>query len=71
MLLNSDKISIDCPIRLIHGMHDEIVPYQTSLKILDKVDSNDVSIHLVKDGDHRMSREKDLKLLERVLHGLL
>ena len=52
-------------------MQDEIVPYQTSLAVLDKVDSDDVSIHLVKDGDHSMTREKDLKLLERVLHGLL
>jgi len=56
MLLNSDRSSIDCPIRLIHVVRDKIVPYQNSLTILEKVDSDDVSILLVKDGNRRMSR---------------
>ena len=62
-LLLRSEIALDCPIRLLQGMADPDVPWRTALKIAEQVRSADVRIALVKDGDHRLSRDGDLALL--------
>ena len=69
-LLLQSSIPLTMPMRLVHGMADADVPYQTSLRIADKVESEAVHTILIKDGDHRLSRPEDLKLLARTLNGL-
>jgi pimeloyl-ACP methyl ester carboxylesterase len=64
-------IPLTCPVRLLHGMNDADVPYETSLALADRLVSNDVQTTLIKDGDHRLSRDGDLALLQRTLEGLL
>lgn len=61
--LLKSNINISCPIHLIHGMKDPDVPWETALKIADKVASKDVKISLIKQGDHRLSTEDDLAFL--------
>jgi pimeloyl-ACP methyl ester carboxylesterase len=60
-------IALGCPVRLLHGMRDESVPWQTSVALAERLDSRDVIVTLVKDGDHRLSREADLARLGRTL----
>ena len=62
-LLLRDDIAIDRPVRLLHGMADADVPYAVSLRLADRLASADVQIRLIKDGDHRLARPQDLKLL--------
>ncbi|HEV8029371.1 MAG TPA: alpha/beta hydrolase [Stellaceae bacterium] len=64
-------IPIACPVRLLHGMKDPDVPWQTSLALADRLASDDVRISLVKDGDHRLSRDADLDLLAQTITSLL
>jgi pimeloyl-ACP methyl ester carboxylesterase len=54
-LVMREPIPIECPVRLIHGMADPDVPYETSLALADRLASADVQTILVKDGDHRLS----------------
>ncbi len=70
-LLLGDPIAIDCPVRLLHGQQDPDVPWEMSLRIAEQVTGQDVQVHLVKDGDHRLSRPQDLALLIRTLGPLL
>lgn len=70
-LLLRSPIELDVPVRLIHGMQDPDVPWQTSLKIQEMLTSQDVEIHFVKNGDHRLSEEQDLLRLKRTLAALL
>ena len=56
-------IDIDCPVRLLQGQADLDVPWETALRIADLLRSADVQTHLVKDGDHRLSRPQDIALL--------
>ena len=56
-------IKIDCPASLLHGQRDVSVPWQRALDIAARLTSEDVRIHLIKDGDHRLSRPQDLALL--------
>ena len=66
-----DRIPLDCPVRLIHGYRDEDVPWRTSLRLAARLRSGDVTVEIVGDGDHRLSRDADLALLARTLHGVL
>ena len=70
-ILAKDRFEINVPVRLIHGMKDEVVPYQVSLDIAEKVFCRDVDIVLRKNGDHRMSQPDDLKLLFRTIDELI
>ena len=64
-------IPLSCPVRLLHGMRDPDVPWRTSLALAEKLESRDVAVTLVKDGDHRLSTEENLALLARTLDPLL
>jgi pimeloyl-ACP methyl ester carboxylesterase len=70
-LLLNGPIAIDCPVRLLHGQRDADVPWETALRIAERVTSQDVEVVLVKDGHHRLSRPHDLALLRRTLGTLL
>ena len=70
-LLLGAPIGIACPVRLLHGQRDDAVPWRTTLALGDRLQSQDVRIFLVKDGDHRLSRKQDVALLRGVVDGLL
>jgi pimeloyl-ACP methyl ester carboxylesterase len=70
-LLLSSPIALDCPVRLLQGQADPDVPWEMALRIADQLDSADVQVILVKDGDHRLSRPQDLALLRQTLSPLL
>ena len=69
-LLLRGSIAIRCPVRLLHGMEDEDVPWQHSLKILEALASDDATLTLVKGGDHRLSGAADLARLCGVIETL-
>jgi pimeloyl-ACP methyl ester carboxylesterase len=64
-------IPLSCPVRLLHGMRDPDVPWRTSIALAEKLESRDIAVTLVKDGDHRLSTEENLALLARTLEPLL
>ena len=70
-LLLRGPIALDCPVRLIQGMKDEDVPWQTALRISERLQSEDVEIIFVKNGGHRLSEDADLARLTRTLESLL
>ncbi|MCW8915211.1 MAG: alpha/beta hydrolase [Magnetovibrio sp.] len=70
-LLLREPLNIQMPVRLIQGMQDADVPWKTALKIQDALASDDVEIQFIKNGDHRLSTDGDLKRLTRTLGNLL
>jgi alpha-beta hydrolase superfamily lysophospholipase len=64
-------IPLHCPIRLLQGQNDPTVPWRMALTLAERVESDDVQVMLVKDGDHRLSRASDLAALEDVVLRLL
>lgn len=69
-LMLDRSIAVTCPVRLIHGQRDTDVPWQISLRLADALLSDEVQVTLVKDGDHRLSREQDIALLLRTIESL-
>ena len=65
------EIAIDCPVRLLHGTADNDVPWRLSLELMERLRSADVQAVLVKDGDHRLSRQEDIGLLIATVDRLL
>lgn len=65
------EIAIDCPVRLLQGQRDDDVPWQKALDIAAAVCSSDVQTLLIKDGDHRLSRDGDIALLIHTVASLL
>lgn len=59
------------PVRLLHGLKDDVVPWQTALAITEAVDSPDIEAVLIKSGDHRLSDPADLARLSATLDSLL
>lgn len=70
-ILLDAEIPLDMPVRLIHGLLDEDVPWQTAQKIMDKIRSTDVEVQFVKSGDHRLSEPHDIDRLLRTVGALL
>jgi pimeloyl-ACP methyl ester carboxylesterase len=64
-------IAIDCPVRLLHGEKDDVVPVGVPLKLLAQLRSADVQLTLVKDGGHRLSEPREIDALLRCLAPLV
>ncbi|MEZ5932989.1 MAG: alpha/beta fold hydrolase [Alphaproteobacteria bacterium] len=59
-LLLRAPIPFDGPVHLLHGQADPDVPWQTSLRLAEKLTSEDVTLELLKSGDHRLSKPHEL-----------
>ncbi|MBE9603894.1 alpha/beta fold hydrolase [Acetobacteraceae bacterium H6797] len=64
-------LPLPLPVRLLQGMADPDVPWQHAIRIVEAIEGPDVQLHLIKDGDHRLSRPEDLALLGRTIAALL
>lgn len=52
-----------CPVHVIQGLADPDVPYMHALKLVSHLPADDVTLSLVADGDHRLSRPQDIDML--------
>ncbi|XP_020321700.1 mycophenolic acid acyl-glucuronide esterase, mitochondrial-like [Oncorhynchus kisutch] len=64
-------IPVTCPVRLIHGMKDQDVPWHVSMQLAERVLSNDVDVLLRKHGQHRMAEKEDIKLIVYTIDDLI
>lgn len=65
-----EEIALDCPVRLLQGQADPDVPWDIALRLAGRLRSSDVQTLLIKDGDHRLSRDTDIALLIRTVAKL-
>jgi pimeloyl-ACP methyl ester carboxylesterase len=70
-LVLDQPIPIGCPVHLLHGQADPDVPFELALELADRLESRAVTLELVKDGDHRLSREADLRRLTAALDRMV
>jgi pimeloyl-ACP methyl ester carboxylesterase len=62
-LLLGSTIRTGCPVHILQGMQDPDVPWRHALALVEHLPGDSISLTLVKDGDHRLSRPEDIERL--------
>ena len=70
-LLLRRPIALDCPVHLLHGQLDPDIPWQTALRLAAAIVGGAVTVELIKDGDHRLSRDDDLRRIAAAVDRVL
>ena len=69
-LLLDATVRAHAPVHILQGMRDEDVPWQHAMLLVEHLAADPVSITLVKDGDHRLSRHHDIACLIATLERI-
>jgi pimeloyl-ACP methyl ester carboxylesterase len=64
-------IDTRCPVHILQGMADPDVPHAHAMKLVEHLPADDVTLSLIRDGDHRLSRPQDLDMIIAALEGLV
>jgi pimeloyl-ACP methyl ester carboxylesterase len=70
-LLLDGPLHISAPVHILQGMADEDVPWQHAMRLVERLPQDDVTMTLIKDGDHRLSRPQDLDRLVDAIEGMI
>jgi pimeloyl-ACP methyl ester carboxylesterase len=60
-----------CPVHILQGLVDPDVPHTHALKLVSCLPSDDVTLSLIPDGDHRLSRPQDLEMLVAAVESMV
>ncbi|MGB3386412.1 MAG: alpha/beta hydrolase [Pseudaminobacter sp.] len=63
-------IDTHCPVHVLQGLADPDVPHTHALKLVSCLPADDVTLSLIPDGDHRLSRPQDLDMLIRAVEAI-
>ena len=69
-LVMTGLIETGCPVHILQGMQDPDVPWQHAMKLAEFLPMENVTMTLIKDGDHRLSRDEDIALLLRTVDAM-
>lgn len=67
LLLGARGIDTGCPVTILQGGRDPDVPKEHALRLAQHFLTDPVTVTLIPDGDHRLSRPEDLRLLEAAI----
>jgi pimeloyl-ACP methyl ester carboxylesterase len=69
LMLNS-SLDCPCPVRILQGSADADVPASHAVKIFEALSGPDITLTLIKGGDHRLSSPGQLGLIRAAALGL-
>ena len=67
----NEKSNSKIPVYLLHGEKDNVVPQSLSRKILKVFPNSKKEFIKIKNGDHSLSRLKDLKILSNCMNKII
>jgi pimeloyl-ACP methyl ester carboxylesterase len=62
-ILGGEPIPLEMPVRILQGGEDPDVPWRHALELAQALKGDDVVFTLIRDGDHRLSRDQDIARL--------
>jgi len=69
-LILGEAFDPGCPVRILHGLEDPDVPWQHGVATAQALGGDDVTVTLIKDGDHRLSDDANILRLIRTVERL-
>src|SRR5689334_2122906 len=66
-LLFGRAIEVGCPVAILQGARDRDVPRERASRLIQHLLTDPVTLTLIPDGEHRLSRPEDLALLEAAI----
>ena len=66
-LVLGGPVPLACPVRLLHGLEDADVPWQTSVRLAEALESRDVVVGLLKGVGHQCSDPESLSRIFRAV----
>jgi pimeloyl-ACP methyl ester carboxylesterase len=70
LLLHKKELKLEIPVCLIHGQKDADVAWQKSEQLHHLIGKEKSELVLVPDGEHRLSRQEDLELIDRAVQNV-
>ena len=70
-LMLGRPIELDIPIRIMHGQRDDAVPWELSMELAETLTGDNVEVHLLKNGDHRLSEPAQIDTLFALIDAVL
>jgi len=64
-------IDTHCPVQILQGMEDPDVPYAHAMRLVEHLPADDVTLSLIRDGDHRLSRPQDIAMILRTVEAMI
>ncbi len=69
-ILEQTDIPINCPVHLIQGLKDTFIDWRVIFRIADKLQSPQVTIKLIKNGNHHLQMPRDLEEINNSLKNI-
>lgn len=66
-----EGLDLTIPVNLVQGMKDADVEWQTAHRIKNALSKTDTHIVLIEEGDHRLSAENELQIIDEQVQALL
>lgn len=70
-LVLDPEIELGCPVAILQGIQDTSVPWRHAIRLTTRLTRDDVTLTLVPDGDHRLSRPQDIDKMLKTIEGLV
>ena len=69
-LVMTGPIDTHCPVHILQGLADPDVPPAHAMKLASLLPADDVTLSLIPQGDHRLSRPQDLEMLVQAVEAM-
>jgi pimeloyl-ACP methyl ester carboxylesterase len=70
-LVMTGPIDTHCPVHILQGLADPDVPPAHAMKLASLLPADDVTLSLITQGDHRLSRPQDLEMLAQAVEEMV
>ena len=70
-LILDAALDVPCPVRILQGLEDPDVPWQHAVELAQSLKGDDITVELIKGGDHRLSEDRDILRLMRTVDALI